>query len=211
MTNTTHIKSFLNIYNFCSNNNYLLSKHELFNCIEFCKKKFRIDMKIKYVYKKNVDDALVLFWLFVIIFKKTPRVCLYLFKKRTLMLHLIDINFKYLAVFKDFLYNINTLKPKNRKKTLKFYHFSNAYIYYKLSKSNKITPLRCEYSAFFKQEPIDYILNDLVVSSLKFNVYTNIISNSLSSNNSIFEKNIFFDKVSMSGVDLKIKDIFPVM
>jgi len=61
MSNFTYTKSFLNICNFYSNNNYLISKHELFNDIESSKKKFRIDMRIKYIYKKNIDDALVLF------------------------------------------------------------------------------------------------------------------------------------------------------
>lgn len=49
-----------NIYNFCSNNNYLISKHEAVNCLELYKKKFRIDLKIKYVYK-NIDDPLLVF------------------------------------------------------------------------------------------------------------------------------------------------------
>jgi hypothetical protein len=168
-------------------------------------------MKVKYVYKRNIDDALVLFWIFVILFKKTPRVRPYLFKKRTLMMHLIGIDFNYLSIFKNFLYNVVSFKPKDKKKTLKFYHFSNSYIYYKLSKSNSITPLKCDYSASFKHEPFDYIFNDLITSSLKFNACINIISNSLSLDNLIFEKNIFFDKVSMGGIDIKIKDIFPVL
>src|SRR4051812_36639797 len=135
-------------------------------------------------------------------FKKVPRIYPYVFKKRTIIMHLIDINSKYLTIFKDFLYNISTFRPKNKKKTLKFYHFSNNYIYYKLSKSNKITPLKCEYNAFLKQEPLDYILNDLVVSSLKFNACINIISSSLSLNNLVIDKNVFFDKISMDGIDI---------
>lgn len=168
-------------------------------------------MKVKYVYKKNIDDAVVLFWIFVIVFKKFPRVYVYPFKKRTLIMHLIGINLNCLVDFKDFLYNVNTLKPKNKKKTLKFYNSPNDYIYYKLSKSNKITPLRCEYSAFFKQEALDYMLKDLTVSSLKFNAYMSIMSNFLSVDNMVFEKNIFFDKISMSSTYSKIKDIFPVL
>lgn len=140
---------------------------------------------------------------------KIPRVSPYYFKKRSIDFFLPQICSQQILNFRNFTYNINFIKPKNKKKTLKFY-YPDSYLYYKLSKRNNITALKSECTGFFKQESLDYIFSDLGVASIKYRMYFKAISFMLNSKKDLdFEKILFFDQLSLKGFDLKIKSFFP--
>jgi hypothetical protein len=168
-------------------------------------KKLRMDIDIKYLYK-NIEDVLLLYWLFTIIFEKSPKVSIYKFKKRLAVISFIDIGHVHLNKLNYFLYNIVYIK--NKKKSLKSYSTKNVYLSYKENRINTLagaSPTLCQFKAAFKREPLDYIFSDLGVSGYRlfFTIFLMPLSKDL-----LLKRNLLFDTVSMDTIDSRIKSYF---
>jgi hypothetical protein len=205
-------KSIVNEYCLVNNsNNYLLSKyHKMFNFIEISKNKFKTNFSVKYQYK-NVEDALLLYWLFVIIFEKSPKAYAYKFKKRTIVFSISNVDSLYFSKFNDFIYNVNEIKYKKKKKYINFYSKNNQYLSYKEKNPKRISSVLCQFKASLKKEIFDYIFYDLGVTSFRIQANLKFLPyfNSMRFTDRVKQiRNLTFDQMSMKNIDNIIKAYF---
>jgi hypothetical protein len=144
-------------------NNFMLSKYKFLMQPNMCFNPFNLGLDLKYVFK-NLDETLVIFWLFYIINdNNVPKVRFSKFNKKVCYLSIQNTSFTFLfSLLEDFLYNIKYSSLKKKKVS----YISNEKFMYSYSKKKDVY-FFSHFSAVFKQNYLEYIFSDLGITGIK--------------------------------------------
>lgn len=176
-------------------NNILLSKYRFLSKFDPQQPDISLNFSLKYTFK-NLDETLVLFWLFYIITNKVPVATFSKFNKKNFSLSINNISLNTISiVLTNFFYNIKPILPKN--KHIKYFS-KNAlfYMYTKLIKRG----LFYDFQATFKQNLLEHIFYDLGISNIKLFLRIHVIYKDTTQ-----PSNVFLDLVKLIGLEPIIK------
>jgi len=143
-------------------NNFLLSKYNLMLKPEFLVPKLHIDIQLKYTFK-NIDETLLIFWLFFILCGKSPVVTFSKFNKKSCTMLFKDVSVEFIIfLLSDFLYNAKCIQIKKKN----FEYISEHKFLCKYSKNSDIH-FFCHFAGIFKQNNLEHIFYELGVSGIK--------------------------------------------
>jgi hypothetical protein len=144
-------------------NNFVLSKYKLLLQPNMYFSFLNLGLDLKYTFK-NLDETLVIFWLFYIINNNNaPKVKFSKFNKKVCYLSIRNTSFEFLSVLlEDFLYNTKYSSLKRKKVK----YISGEKFMYSYLKKKDVYFFR-HFSAVFKQNYLEYIFSDLGISGIK--------------------------------------------
>jgi hypothetical protein len=178
--------------------NILLSKYQLLSIPKLSIDNLNINLELKYTFK-NLDETLLIFWLFFILGNKIPKVKFSKFNKKLCLMIFEDLSLEFLTkLLENFLYNVkySPLKYKNIK------YLSGAKFLYSYKKNDYRINFFSKFSGVFKQNHLEHIFFDLGVSGIKL-FFKVVFKNNDNEKNNV---KVYKDILKLSDSELCLKN-----